>query len=289
MKAIYERFSPLIFLLFFLIGGCKSEPVTVIDSYDGVSIRFDNEGSGEITLILVHGWANDRSIWDAQVAHFSENYRVIAVDMPGFGESGNNRSDWTISSYSRDISEIIKQLDLNNVVLVGFSMGAPIVVEAAALAQDQVSGVVLVDALQEVELKYPPETAKFMDSVMMDLVNNPTKEKLVAGGFFKKNIDSAHQRVMSFLEGSSQKGWRESLNGVMNWQNERCIEVLRAVNTPIIAINSDMQPTNVESFRKYAPDYKVKIVQNVGHVIMWDKPETFNLLMEESIQEFRAD
>ena len=47
-----------------------------------------------------------------------------------------------------------------------------------------------------------------------------------------------------------------------------------------------MQPTNVEAFRKYAPTFKVKIVEGVGHVIMWDNTEKFNQLLEESIQDF---
>lgn len=286
MKQINPFLTYLFIVMLFIINGCKSEPITTVDSFDGVSISFDNEGKGETTIILVHGWSNTRSIWDAQVSHFSEEYQVIAVDLPGFGESGNNRSEWTIAAYGEDISTIIQQLNLNRVVLVGFSLGAPIVVEAANKVPDQVIGVVLVDDLYEVEMQIPPPMAYYLDSVYMDLINNPTKEKLVEGGFFKNNVDSAFHRVVSFLEGASHIGWRESLAGFIKWQNEHCTNSIKAVKAPIIAINSDLQPTNVEAFRKYAPTFKAKIVEDVGHLIMWDNTEEFNRLLEESIQEF---
>ncbi len=288
-----KQIAPILFnaliVFLFIMSGCKSEPITTVNSFDGVSISFDNEGKGETTIILIHGWSNTRSIWDAQVSYLSKEYQVIALDLPGFGESGNNRSEWTIASFGEDISTIIQELNLKKVVLVGFSFGGPIAIEAANKASDQVIGVVLVDNLQEVEMNYSPPMAQYVDSLMMDLANNPTKEKLIGGGFFKKNIDSAYHRVISLLEGVSHIGWSESLKGMINWQNESCLNSIGSVKAPIIAINSDQQHTNVEAFRKYAPTFKAKIVKDVGHVIMWDNPEEFNWLLKESIQEFTKE
>ena len=286
----YNLFSTCLFIVtLLLINGCKTEPVTTIESFDGVDISFDNEGKGETTIILVHGWSNTRTIWKDQVSQFSEKYQVIAIDLPGFGKSGNTRTDWSIAAYGEDLSAIIQQLNLKEVVLVGFSLGASIVIEAAVKVPDPVIGVVVVDVLQEVESQIPAPMAHYIDSVMMDLINYPTKEKLVSNGFFKKNIDSSYNRVLSFLEGASHIGWSESLASVITWQNEYCTNSIQAVKAPIIAINSDMQPTNVDAFRKYVPSFKAKIVEDVGHLIMWDNPEEFNRLLEESIQEFIVD
>ncbi|MDH3648882.1 MAG: alpha/beta hydrolase [Saprospiraceae bacterium] len=276
------------YVLLFILIGCLNEPTTTIESFDGVSVSFDNEGKGAPAIILIHGWSNTRAIWDAQVSSFSEKYQVIAVDLPGFGRSGTNRSDWSIASYGDDISTIVKQLNLNKVVLVGFSLGGSVAIEAAHKIPDRVIGILLVDCLQQIETKISPPMAHYLDSMMMDLVTNPTKEKLVGGGFFKKNVDSTYLRVTSFLDVTSHVGWRESLAGLMKWQNEQCTHSIQALTAPIIAINSDIQPTNVEAFRKYAPTYKAKIVEDVGHLIMWDNPEKFDQLVEESIQEFMS-
>jgi len=289
MKRINRLLTFASITLLFLNTGCLTKTKTTIESFDGVNISFDNEGKGDPVIILIHGWSNTRNIWEAQISHFSEKYQVIAVDLPGFGKSGNNRIDWSIASYGKDIAAIIQRLNLNKVVLVGFSLGAPISIECANLIPDHIIGIVLVDALKEVELKIPPPMAHYIDSLMMDLVTHPTKEKLVERNFFKKNIDSTYLRILSILEVDSHIGWRESIAGNIEWQNEQCTNKVQNVKVPIIAINSDIQTTNVESFRKYAPTFKVKIVEDVGHLIMWDNTEMFNQLLDESILEFMEE
>ena len=288
-KQINTLVTFLLIAVLFEILSCKNEPITTINSFDGVRLSFDNTGKGDVSIILVHGWSNTRDIWDDQISYFSENYQVIAVDLPGFGKSGNNRSEWTIESYGEDISAIIQQLDLKKVVLVGFSLGGPIIIEASNKMRDHVIGVVLVDALEDVEMKIPPSTAQYIDSTLMDLVNNYTKEKLIENGYITRNTDSAFQRIHAMLDGASHVGWRESLAGNFKWQNEKCRNSIKNVNAPIIAINSDQQPTKVEAFRKYAPTFKAKILHDVGHLLMWDNPEAFNQLLEESIEEFLED
>lgn len=273
-------------LLVTVFTDCSKAPVTNIESFDGISVSFDNLGKGESTIIFIHGWSNTRSIWEEQITHFSQNYQVIAVDLPGFGESGNTRDNWTMENFGKDISAIIKQLKLDDVVLVGFSMGAPVAIETARQMPDNVEGVVLVDNLQQIEMQIPPPMAHFVDSLMMDLVTKPTQEKLLGGGFFKHNIEASTKRVLEFLDGASHVGWQESLQGYMNWINESCVKSVETVKAPIVAINSDLQPTNAEAFRKYAPTFKAKIVKDVGHLIMWDNTAEFNRLLEESIQEF---
>ena len=113
-----------VIFLSLMIFGCAKEADNFITASDGVEIRFDQQGNGSPTLIFVHGWSNNRSIWETQVAHFSEKYKVINIDLPGFGESGNNRQHFTIGSFGEDVATVIRKLNLEQVVLIGFSMGA---------------------------------------------------------------------------------------------------------------------------------------------------------------------
>lgn len=105
------------------VFGYSNDAGDVVTASDGVEIHFDRQGEGKPALILVHGWANDRTIWDTQVAHFSQKYEVINLDLPGFGESGNKREKFTIESFGDDVATVIQQLGLEQAVLVGFSMG----------------------------------------------------------------------------------------------------------------------------------------------------------------------
>ncbi len=267
-------------------SGCTTEPDNTAISSDGVKISFNKQGNGETNIVFVHGWSNNKSIWDEQMSHFSEKYRVIAVDLAGFGESGNNRENWTIENFSNDVVAVINKLKLKQVILVGFSMGGPVVIETANRIPDRTIGVVVVDFLQNVEMKFPPPVVSYIDSVFVDLVTNPTNEKLVAGGFYKKNQETSYKRILAMLAGTSRIGWRASLSNTLRWQNEDCAEALNKIRVPVMAINSENEPTNVEAFQKYVPSFQAAIIPGTGHVIMWDAPKAFNGLLEADIGAF---
>lgn len=127
-----------------------------------------------------------------------------------------------------------------------------------------------------------------MVAFFLDAVANPTNEKLVSGGFYTKDTEAAFNRIAAILEGGPSVGWKESLGDAINWVSEDCIESISRVQAPIISINSDLRPTNVEAFRKYVPTYQVKIVPDTGHLVMWDAPDAFNRMLEESIQELMS-
>jgi len=282
---ILSGYSSFILIILFICG-CTNEPDNIAISSDGVKIVFNQQGKGNPAIIFVHGWSNPKKIWDDQVAHFSQKYRAIAIDLPGSGESGNNRANWTMEAFGEDVATVINKLNLKQVVLVGFSMGAAVIPETAKLLPEKVLGLVLVDNIQDIEMKFPPEMIGFMDSLMMDLVTNMTNEKLVAHGFYKKNQEATFKRLFLMYDGVSQVGWKESLQGYCKWINENCTESFKQLKVPVIAINSNMEPTNIESFRKYVPSFQAKIMTDVGHLVFWDNPEEFNRLLEESIQEF---
>ncbi|RLD26406.1 MAG: hypothetical protein DRI75_11780 [Bacteroidetes bacterium] len=287
IKFNFLRYAIILFSVFSF--SCGSELNNFTTSSDGVEIRFDIQGKGKTTIIFVHGWANNKSIWDAQVTHFSKKYNVITIDLAGFGESGNNRYNWTMSAFGEDVVAVINYLELKNVVLVGFSMGAPVVIETAKRVPDKVLGLVLVDNLHNVEMKYSPEVIHFKDSIYMDVVANPTMEKLAP--FFKNNKEESFKRVVSMLKNNDEPivGWRESLNDVFRWENEDFLASLKKIKTPIISINSAQPATNIEAFKKYVPSYSAKIIPDTGHVVFWDDPEAFNSYLEESIKDFNKN
>jgi pimeloyl-ACP methyl ester carboxylesterase len=288
MKATRILLGWSVICLSLIAFGCSNSTGEAVTASDGVEISFDRRGEGKPTLIFVHGWANNRSVWDAQIAHFSRKYEVINVDLPGFGESGNNREKFTIASYSDDLATVIHEFNLEQAVLIGFSMGAPVVIEAATKIPESIIGVVLVESLHDVELEIP--TSAFDDDArfMLDLVASPTNEELVSSGFYTKNQETSFQRVIAMLHGAPRAGWRESLLDSYRWQNEDCIELLKQLQVPVMAINTELRPTNSEAFLKYVPSFHAKTISDSGHLVMWDAPQEFNQLLEESIQELKS-
>lgn len=97
--------------------------MSTITATDGTSIYFKDWGKGK-PVLFSHGWPLDADMWDSQLNFLAENgYRVIAFDRRGFGRSDQPWTGYDYDTFASDINELINYLDLQNVTLVGFSMG----------------------------------------------------------------------------------------------------------------------------------------------------------------------
>jgi len=89
-------------------------------------IAYIDEGKGDQTLILVHGLASNAGFWRYNIPELSKHFRVITVDLPGYGKSQKGNYTYSISFYAEQIKNLIEELNLKNVVYVGHSMGGQI-------------------------------------------------------------------------------------------------------------------------------------------------------------------
>ncbi len=284
MKKKNSSFLSFFLIFLFINFGCNYDPVTQATSPDGTEISFSNQGKGTPAILLIHGWTNDKSIWDLQIPGLAEKYQVIAVDLAGHGKSGNKRSEWPMSSFGKDIAAVVNAAGLDEVILVGFSMGGSAAIEAAGLIPEQVKGIILVEAINSPDAKYPPPVIHWVDSTFMDMIENPTVEKITQLGFLIHNPEKSLEKIKNMID-RDQTGWRDMLLENIKWSNEKCAEALKTLSVPVIAINADSQPTDIEGFNKYLASFDAKILSGTGHVLMWDVTEEFNKTLEESIQE----
>src|SRR5687768_915905 len=153
----------IIFAAFFVQSNAKAK---VVPAKDGVPIHYSVQGKGEPTLVFVHCWSCDRNLWGNQVSVFAKSHRVVTIDLPGHGASGQGRKSWSIESYADDVNTVITKLKLKRVVLIGSSMGGPIALEATRRMPDRVIGIVPVDTLHNVENTIDP---KMLEDVLMQL------------------------------------------------------------------------------------------------------------------------
>jgi pimeloyl-ACP methyl ester carboxylesterase len=274
-----------------LIIGCakqEEELAIIVDSAisaDGNAIHYQVQGQGKPALIFIHGWCCDRSYWDAQLPYFAQKYEVVAIDLAGHGESGLDRKEWTMGAFGEDVVAVVNKLNLDQVVLVGHSMGGPVILEAARRMPKRVIGLVGVDTLQNFEDKL---TQKQIDDWFAPLRSNfvePTRNFVRT--MFTPNSDPALvEKIVADMSSAPQEVGLGALEGYVDFQNNEIIRVLQEVQAPITCINSDQYPTNVEVNQSYAPSYKAVIMSGVGHFNMIEDPKTFNRLLEETVQEF---
>jgi|SRR4029434_3407926 pimeloyl-ACP methyl ester carboxylesterase len=90
----------LSFLTLVVSFGSYGSNVGVVAAADGVPIHYSVQGKGEPTLVFIHCGGCDRHVWDNQVSVFGKNQRVVTIDLPGHGESGQGRKNWSVESFA---------------------------------------------------------------------------------------------------------------------------------------------------------------------------------------------
>jgi pimeloyl-ACP methyl ester carboxylesterase len=287
----YIKIFILNILIILLLVGCtkQQEKLTIIvgnaNSADGVSISYQVQGQGEPALVFIHGWCCDRSYWDAQLLHFAEKYKVVTIDLAGHGESGLERKDYTMGAFGEDVVAVINKLNLDQIVLIGHSMGGFVMLEAARLVPDKIIGLVGADTLDNFEFNVPEEQIEeWLNPVRSNFIEST---KAAVRDMFTPNSNPALiEKIVADMSSAPAEVGISSIESCFNfWKNE-LLQVVQEVQVPLTCINADMNPTNVEGNRHYAPSFKAKIMSEVGHFVMMENPETFNRLLEETIQEF---
>ncbi|WP_369226232.1 alpha/beta fold hydrolase [Streptomyces sp. R39] len=88
-----------------------------------INLYYEDHGSGQ-PVVLIHGFPLSGHSWEKQAAALLEaGYRVITYDRRGFGQSSQPTTGYDYDTFAADLNTVLESLDLNDVVLVGFSMG----------------------------------------------------------------------------------------------------------------------------------------------------------------------
>lgn len=89
-------------------------------------VAYIDVGDGEQTLLLVHGLASNAGFWRYNIPQLAQHFRVIAVDLPGYGKSEKGNYSYSMTFFAETLNDLIRELKLNNVVYIGHSMGGQI-------------------------------------------------------------------------------------------------------------------------------------------------------------------
>jgi pimeloyl-ACP methyl ester carboxylesterase len=264
------------------------EPVTAdnyVTSADGVSIRYQVHGQGSPALVFIHGWSCDLTYWEKQLAPFAERYTVVTVDLAGHGKSGLDRKVWTIPAFGEDVVAVVKNLDLDRVVLVGHSMGGSVMLEAARRIPDRIIGLVGVDTLNNLDEEVTHEQFEEMVSPLRDDFAGHTKN-FVRTMFVPDSDAELVERIVADMSSTPSEVGIAAFEASFDYWTNELQNAAGAVKAPLTCINSDKYPSNPEGNKKYNPCFELKIMPGLGHFVMLEDPETFNRILEETVQEF---
>lgn len=253
----------------------------------GVNIDYEDSKIGDTVLLFVHGFGINKSYWTNQTAFFSKKYRVIALDLPGFGQSGKNRDSWAVEDFSKDVSTVLTQLDLKNVILIGHSMSGAIALETALNNPTRVIGVVGVDNFKNLGMIQTPQfkeqLANIIKTVRADFkkaITDFTNKALLA----PSTDATIRKRVLNDITKT------DSIIGIkcMEQTNKYPIdEKLKLLKKTLYLINSDLAPTDTATFKKNKIAYHLFNIGTTGHYPMLEKPNEFNAFLQQAMDEIK--
>lgn len=263
-----------------LTVGCSKQTLFVTTA-DDVPFAYETHGFGKPALVFVHGWSCDRSYWKDQVEALSQKYEVITLDLAGHGESGTERDDWTIESFGDDVANLIQKLGLNEVILIGHSMGGDVIVAASQRLTDRVKGLVWIDVYKQLGNYRTPE----QNEAFIAPFRNSFKEKtnsFVRSMFPPGSDPSLVARVAKDMSSAPPDIAINALKSAIAYDRKVTV-ALDAMKLPVIAINPDKPATDSLSLKKYG--IKTVIMPGVGHFPMLEKPVEFNRMLIKAIEE----
>ena len=264
------------------VHAANAPKAPTVPSADGISIAYEVHGQGGPALVLVHGWSCDRGYWKEQVDDLAQERQVVLVDLAGHGDSGLGRKDYTMASFGADVAAVVDSLKLERVVLVGHSMGGDVIVEAARQLPGKVVGLVWVDDYKSLGTPHSAEEVDaFVAKVRKDF--RGTTMNFVRGLFGPNADPKLVDRVAKDMASAPPAVALSALQNSFSYSRQVTAS-LAELKLPVVAINSDREPTDYESLAKYG--VKAFVVPDSGHFLMLEDPPRFSRSLDSVVKGF---
>lgn len=267
---------------FTVIGGRKLNYVEVGDSDKPV-------------LLFVHGIMGTWRNWIFNLLPFADRYRVLAVDLPGFGLSEMPAGEFSIEHYADVIKEFCSTLGIAQVTLIGNSMGGQIATIVAKKTPEILQKLILVDSAgfstSTARVRKISPYVKYFDWIFKVGI---AARKLIAynrwlAAMFTKIVlwrpmNVSSELILVLLAGIGKPGFVPALHTIARTP---VAEFPGDVITDTVIIwgrNDSLIPKrDAFLFAKMIPHAKLELMDDVGHIPMFETPEQFNALIEHYI------
>jgi pimeloyl-ACP methyl ester carboxylesterase len=251
----------------------------------------EDNNKSDTTLLMIHGLSSSCFLWTPLIKELNKHkFNIYAIDLKGHGLSGKPENGYSMKSLSEDVINFIKKMKLNNVIIIGQSMGADLGVLVSTKINDKIIGCIGIDGgainlkqkflIKKIALKAlePPNMEGIDKDVMLNRMREHRKdwsEEAIQGQFSIFEVDN-NNKIKKRLK---LENHMKILNGL--WDNSP-IENLLASKVPIylILVKFDL---NLNKFKN--KDVKIEIKQVDGdHDIHAQKPKLVSDLIMKKIK-----
>lgn len=262
-----------------------------------IKLFYEEMGTGQ-PVVFIHGWPTSHEMWEYQVTEIAaKGYRCIAYDRRGFGKSDKPWNGYDYDTLADDLKSVIDELELSNVILVGFSMGGGEVVRyLSRCGSDKISKVVLVSSVAPYLLK-TDDNADGVPAEMFDQMAETIKNdrpafleefgKTFFGvGLLRKSIS---QPMLNWAHILTLQGSQKATSECMRSFSETDFrDDMKSVTVPTLIIHGDndktvpVKPTG-EQAAKMIPHARYIVYEGAPHGLFITHKEKLNADLLEFI------
>ncbi len=266
-----------------------------IKSNGGVKIAVhDFNSRGRKTIFLIHGWPLSHKIFEYQINLLTGcGYRVVAVDLRGFGQSDVTACGYSYNQMSADIYQVVRQLGLNHFIMVGFSMGGAIALRYMNNYHGfGVRKLILLAAAAPCFTQRPdfPYGVPMQDAENLITLAQTDRPQLCVN-FSKQLFASPHSAAVIdwFKQIALSASGIGTIKSAISLRDEdgRCD--LKSIHVPTYIIHGDKDiivPKNLAVYQhEHIKNSKLYNLSNSGHGITYDELDKFNEIFLDVINE----
>jgi pimeloyl-ACP methyl ester carboxylesterase len=275
-------FSIILWGALTLTGYAETRKVTL--SADGTPIAYEIHGSGNPTLVLVHGWSCDSRYWQQQIEPLSQKYRVVVLDLAGHGHSGFDRSRYSMKAFGEDVRAVLNAAGGDDFILVGHSMGGSVIVQAAQGAKQRILGLIGVDTFQNVE-PMPPEALAEMTAPLRQHFRTGCRS-FVASMINESTPPDLREWILADMSSAPPAVAMSAMDEMMAlFSDGEAAAIFKEVRLPVVALNADLWPTDVKANRRHMVSFKLMTFPGGDHFLMLNQPDLFNNNLIQAIDQ----
>lgn len=244
---------------------------------NNIKINYEQKGSGDL-IVLLHGWGSNIKLFANLIDLLSRKYTVVAMDMPGFGESQEPPSAWCVDDYVNFVIDFLKDYNTKQVMLLGHSFGGRVIIKLNSRKDlpFEVTKVILVDSAGIL----PPKSNKksfrtYYYKAGKAFLSNKFVQKIAPDALenFRKKMGSADYAAASPL-------MRQVLVKVVNEDLEPLLPNIKCSTLLVWGVNDTATPlSDGEKMEKLIPDAGLVKLENAGHYSFLEQQFTFNRVM----------
>jgi pimeloyl-ACP methyl ester carboxylesterase len=244
---------------------------------NGISINYEQKGEGDL-IVLLHGWGSNIKLFANLIDLLAKKYTVVAMDMPGFGESQEPPAAWCVDDYVQFVIDFLADYGAEKVMLLGHSFGGRVIIKLHTRKDlpFEVTKVILVDSAGIM----PPKTKKKSWRTRYYKLGKAVLSTKIARKIAPDALENFRKKMGSADYAAASPMMRQVMVKVVNEDLEPYLPLIKCPTLLVWGVNDTATPlSDGEKMEKLIPDAGLVKLENAGHYSFLEQQYTFNRVM----------